>query len=352
MKYKYHLLKYSGKQSRLTCPECGRPHCFTPYVDENDQIAGPQYGRCDHESSCGYVLYPPSEQYQHPQPQKRTIVRPRVKPVTNICTIPHHIVQKTVRNDRLSDFTRFLSTLFDKDTIERLIYRYRLGVTKSNDVIFYQIDRQGRCRTGKVMKYNPETGHRIKEEAVKTPITWVHSLLKQQGVLPPEWELAQCLFGEHLLSQNTGQVVCLVESEKTAVICSALMPDNIWLATGGKGQLNDKVEVLSGRRIIAFPDVDGYDTWIEKAAERPHLGIIVSDLLERSATQADRDTHIDIADLLVRWKRNGCDSGNPVFLKVQKYISQEYHDQVLGLIEDLGLELVGVKEIENVLPQH
>lgn len=350
MKYKYHLLKYSGKQSRLTCPECGRPHCFTPYVDENEQIAGPQYGRCDHESSCGYVLYPPSEQYQQPQPQKRTIVRPRLKTVASICTIPQNIVQKTVRNDRLSDFTRFLSTLFDKDTTERLIDRYRLGVTKSNDVIFYQIDQQGRCRTGKVMKYNPETGHRIKDDTAKTPITWVHSLLKQQGVLPQNWELTQCLFGEHLLNQHPDQVVCLVESEKTAIICSALMPDNIWLATGGKGQLNDRVEVLSGRRIIAFPDVDGFDTWMEKAAERPHLCIIVSDLLERSATQADRDAHIDIADLLVRWKQSGCDSGNPVFLEVQKYISPEYHDQVLGLIEDLGLELVGVKKIETVLP--
>lgn len=152
MKYKYHLLKYSGKQSRLTGPECGRHHCFTPYVDENDQIVSPQYGRCDHESSCGYVLYPLTEQHYQPQHQNRILSKTRPKPISNLCTIPQSIVQKTIRKDRFSDFRLFLSTLFNKPTIERLIDQYQLGITKSGDVIFYQIDRQGKCRTGKVMK--------------------------------------------------------------------------------------------------------------------------------------------------------------------------------------------------------
>ena len=30
--YHFHLAKYDGPSSRLTCPNCGRPHCFTPYV--------------------------------------------------------------------------------------------------------------------------------------------------------------------------------------------------------------------------------------------------------------------------------------------------------------------------------
>lgn len=99
MKYKYHLLKYSGKQSRLTGPECGRHHCFTPYVDENDQIVSPQYGRCDHESSCGYVLYPLTEQHYQPQHQNRILSKARPKPISNLCTVPQSIVQKTIRKD-------------------------------------------------------------------------------------------------------------------------------------------------------------------------------------------------------------------------------------------------------------
>ena len=50
MKYKYHLLKYKGKATRMTCPQCGRKHCFAPYVDDNDQMVSSEYGRCDHDS--------------------------------------------------------------------------------------------------------------------------------------------------------------------------------------------------------------------------------------------------------------------------------------------------------------
>lgn len=213
MKYKYHLLKYTGKASRLTCPSCGRPHCFVPYVDDQDNIIGEEYGRCNHESSCGYFQYPPSEpnwrdyQPRHyrpaPKPKPRIITKPQLppEPAGGICTIPIDIVQKTIRTNTPSDFLKFLRTLFDEETINRLVQEYNIGVTKSGDAVFYQIDGQGRCRTGKVMKYDPITGHRIKDSSVPAPITWVHSLLKQQGVLPKEWELTQCLFGEHLLSK-------------------------------------------------------------------------------------------------------------------------------------------------------
>lgn len=140
---------------------------------------------------------------------------------------------------------------------------------------FFQIDIQGRCRTGKVMKYDPNTGHRIKDEAIGGRITWVHSLMKRSGALKADWELTQCLFGEHLLTKYPGRTVALVESEKTAVICSALMPEYVWLATGGKSQLGDKLNVLQQRTIIAFPDVDGYELWKQKASELTSLRITV-----------------------------------------------------------------------------
>lgn len=113
---------------------------------------------------------------------------------------------------------------------------------------------------------------------------WVHTNLKAAHLLPPEWKLTQCLFGEHLLQDKVNANVALVESEKTAVICSLLLPEYTWLATGGKSQFNDRLMVLKGRKVTAFPDIDGYEEWRKKAKNYPMLDITISDILERNAT--------------------------------------------------------------------
>ncbi|MDE6871627.1 MAG: hypothetical protein K2J62_05840 [Bacteroidales bacterium] len=92
-------------------------------------------------------------------------------------------------------------------------------------------------------------------------MNWGHSLLKKSGTLDESWHLAQCLFGEHILQQDPDPIA-LVESEKTAIISSGLMLQYLWLATGGKSQLSqEKLSVLTGRRVIAFPDIYGYEGW-------------------------------------------------------------------------------------------
>ena len=363
MKYRYHLLKYAGIRTRLTCPSCGRKHCFAPYVDEENRPADPEkYGRCDHESSCGYCLYPPSEpDWKEPRkfvrhnstPRRtRTTITPK-QDALPICTIPMTLVRRTVRLRPQSDFITFLLTLFDIETVRQLVDEYYIGVTRSADTIFYQIDSKGQCRTGKVMKYDPATGHRIKDPEAKTPITWIHSILKQQNLLPKEWELTQCLFGEHLLNKYPDKPVALVEAEKTAIICSALMPQCVWVAVGGKTQLGDKVEILQGRTVIAFPDTDGYEKWVQKCAERPHLNIQVSDYLQRTATEQDKAMGADIADILIRWKQNNApnskasDPEPPLLKELRKYISPEYLDNVMGLVEDLELHLTGILKMPD-----
>lgn len=137
---------------------------------------------------------------------------------------------------------------------------YRLGTTRDRLVIYFQIDIKGRCRTGKVMKYNPQTGQRIKDETITGKIDWIHSMMKCNVTLAPDWELTQCLFGEHLFPKYLGRSVALVESEKTVVICSVLMPDYIRIATEGKSRLGDKLKVLKVlkvRTVTSFPDIDG-----------------------------------------------------------------------------------------------
>ena len=150
--------------------------------------------------------------------------------------------------------------------------------------------------------------------------------------------------------------VAIVESEKTAVICSHFWPEYVWLATGGKSQLNSRLQVLKGRKVVAFPDVDGYQEWKEKLSQIKELDIMVSDILEKSASAEDRENHVDIADLLISQylKEHICITPveevrdpmkNPAFLKMKEYVDIENAEEVAMLIEDLGLQMVGYKKI-------
>jgi hypothetical protein len=366
--YTYYLQPYRGIGSRLTCPACGDKHCFSLYVDKNREFLNERVGRCNHESSCGYHYTPkqffadnptalPNWQdnfFRIPQQTRKSTVK------NQIWTITTDIVKNSVNPCIDSDFTLFLSSLIGRENTLKVIKDYHIGVTKNRDVIFYQIDKEGRCRTGKIMKYNRETGRRIKDENVGGKITWVHSVLKKSDNpklrLSDSWELTQCLFGEHLLKQYPFKNVAIVESEKTAVICSSFWSEYIWLATGGKSQLNSKLQVLKGRKIVAFPDVDGYQEWKEKLSQVSGLDITVSDVLENNATAEDRDNHVDIADLLIRQYRKDHISitpveeerdpmKNPAFLKMKEYVNISNAEEIAFLIDDLGLEMVGYTRI-------
>lgn len=184
----------------------------------------------------------------------------------------------------------------------------------------------------------------MKDAATKGRITWVHSLMKQRSDLTADWNLSQCLFGEHLLARFPDKGVALVESEKTAVLCAGLLPGYVWLATGGKGQMNERLNVLTGRAVTAFPDVDGYQTWCDKAKEFPDLNLTVSKILQQNASEEDFVNQIDIADWLVKWKLHpelfARPDWNPTCEKVLPLIDEEYRDEVKALIEDLDLILM------------
>ena len=196
----------------------------------------------------------------------------------------------------------YLKTLLPSSAIDRIIADYRLASTPDQAIIFLQIDKAGQCRTGKIMQYDPTTGHRIKDPNMPGRINWLHTTLKRKKQLPKDWQLTQCLFGEHLLRQHPDTTIALVESEKTAIICSALMPQYTWLATGGKsGLTSERLSSLKGRKIIVFPDEDAFKDWQQKIFTFPHLDIRISRLLEDNATPEDREAHIDLADWLIKY---------------------------------------------------
>ena len=70
--------------------------------------------------------------------------------------------------------------------------------------------------------------------------------------------------------------------------------------TGRLGQFNDRVKVLLGRQVIAFPDLGACERRREKAKDYPLLEITVSDCLEKNATSQQRKMGADLADWVVR----------------------------------------------------
>ena len=94
------------------------------------------------------------------------------------------------------------------------------------------------------MHYNPSTGKRIKDETIPGRINWLHTTLKRRHQLPKDWQLTQCLFGEHLLPQHPNKTVALVESDKTAIICGP--PIMIKFTLAGLQELGfDKTQVFT-----------------------------------------------------------------------------------------------------------
>ena len=233
--YRFHLQKYTVG-NRYTCPQCGRKRCFARYIDEEGQIVFPDnVGRCDHEQSCGYH-YSPSDYFKD-NPDANCNDDWRYKTPIKECRkekplptfIENKLMVQTLHGYSVNPLYRYISTVFGKEETERLFALYKVGTSKKwgGSTIFWQIDINGNVRTGKIMKYDYKTGHRIKEP--HSLVTWVHSELKL-----PDFTLRQCFFGEHLLTdKTTTKTIAIVESEKTAIIATHFISDFLCMATVG-----------------------------------------------------------------------------------------------------------------------
>ena len=342
-----YLEKYKGVASRHECPACHDKHSFTYYLNgDTGQVIDKSVGRCDHESGCAYHYTPKQYFEDNPDEFSTTIKKSEIATRDNgvFAGMPNGKVTVRANKNKYkisarvneqepgripkeyikrslgygSNFIAFLCSIFDRytlesPTIEQLMNDYYLGCTKDDSVIFWQIDTDSRVRTGKIMQYNPETGKRIKNAS--GAIDWVHAKLKRDNVLPDDFNLVQCLFGEHLLPKYPDKVVALVEAEKSALIGAGVYPEYVWLATGGRSHLSiDKLQTLRGRTVMMFPDTDKdgktYALWCDKAKELEGMGcaVTVSDLLERLASDEDKANGLDIADYLICQLRGGDDS--------------------------------------------
>lgn len=316
LKYKQpYLQPYKGIGTRHSCPACEAKNSFTLYLNgDTHEPINNKVGKCNREIKCGYH-YPPKQYFQeHPEKTERKNDNQHHQPLTKHQsppkpsephgTIPFSMVEKSASYQ--SNFVRFLCEIMTEEQIRWIGNEYALGATKNKEVIFWQIDTNGKVRTGKIMQYNPETGKRIKHQT--GAINWVHNKLKNTKELPEDYNLSQCFFGEHLLKIYPDKTIGIVESEKSACIASVLFPNLVWLSAGNiHGISVEKCKILNGRNVILFPDLKANEIWSAKAVEiskQCKCNIKVSFLLEEIATDTEKDKGLDIADYLIETLKN------------------------------------------------
>lgn len=131
--------------------------------------------------------------------------------------------------------------------------------------------------------------------------------------LPELNRAAWCNFGDHLLPERPNAEVCLVESEKTALIAALTYPDKVWIAVGSKNNLTpERCKPYIGRTITIFPDRDGYNDkpradghgidkgWRTIARELAAAGLAVR--IDTTTERHEGTANDDIADLILRYR--------------------------------------------------
>ena len=269
------------------------------------------------------------------------------------------ITPQAIENDNL---VRWIRSGIRWDTIQRkrveeMLGLYCVGHGKHGHTIFWQIDEQGRLRTGKMMKYRTD-GHRDKE--AKWNFDFIHSTLskhwdaekKEMTDEPPypyphlfdpsKQEAQITFFGYHLLDKwkrkDMDQTVCIVESEKTALLMAIAYGNHakqVWIACGGLEMLTrERLQPIidQRRRIVLYPDRDGIEKWRIKA-EQLHYDRLTIDATPVTKWWLPEDGEkADIADVVVR-----------VINKSKPLTSvadvERETPQIKPLIDKLGLEV-------------
>lgn len=266
--------------------------------------------------------------------------------------ISPQIFSSTLRGYERNSLMIFLHSFFDgiigSDEVNRVAMEYGIGTSNQfgGSPIFWQIDENGKIRSGKIMGYDPTTGKRIKEP--RPQLAWIHSLLKEQL---PGFRLQQCYFGSHRLitadkkmkalneerkalslDGEVKPIVGVFESEKAALITAMALAwgnaDNLIIpvSCGGcegfnptdekKRDLYNGIRLLKNRKVVLFPDEGKFKEWEQKAKALIGFSseVYVSTVMERNlhATRVECEYKPGDAldDLLLRYFMEGKDVAN------------------------------------------
>lgn len=218
----YELENFRGVQIYSKCPVCDKEKTYQRYVFRNsgEQISS-EIGKCNPNTGCSYHKGPAIPKF-----------------------IPFYVDDKTLLESL--DYTpgnnlfTYLKNKYGSIKTPEVMKKYLIGTSKvfPGATVLWQIDREGKARTGKISVFNIQTG----EEIIKD---WVHLRLKAD-----DWSVQKCMFGEHLISDEPGKMHVIVENELSAIEGSCKIPGHIWLSNRGFGLGPNERERLKGKRVF------------------------------------------------------------------------------------------------------
>ena len=252
-------------------------------------------------------------------------------PPLDLLVLPEQMVNRTMsaikQGDTIVDnLVAWMTHDIKWDYVQRKrlaenLFNYCVGHGKNGHTIFWQIDEQGRVRTGKMMKYRTD-GHR--DKTASWSFDWIHATLSRhwdaerqemtdeppypfpQIFDPSKQEAVITLFGMHLLNRYRKATVNIVESEKTAVLMATAYGNHanqVWMACGGLEMLTrERLQPIidQRRRIILYPDRDGIEKWRIRAEQLHYDRLTIDTRPVTEWWRPEDGEKADIADVVVR----------------------------------------------------
>lgn len=259
---------------------------------------------CDFKTACEWLSREFSigdATYMRYKPMVRCR-RKAVTPEPSYFYIPEEYMMKTV--SAKSSFCQCLMKLFPAHLVEHVAEEYRLGMLEDDslmsDVIFWNIDNQGRVCNGKVQRYDTDIDSERFFHCDRRVVYWLGKSKMMSDIVPKEAVLNnKCLFGEHLLRERPADTIALVESPKNALLGACFVPQHIWIATGNKGNLSRlSLAPLRNRNVIVYPDRDAISDWkLTLDGMKDLANFHVSEFCERLAPSGAKK--YDIADYII-----------------------------------------------------
>ncbi|MGS2727524.1 DUF6371 domain-containing protein [Psychroserpens sp. BH13MA-6] len=291
-------LKFSSKRNpNLITPCCGKKNRgssgslkFVNYIGLPEQ-----FGFCH---SCGKATLPPpiyedeiGNQFTYNETLEKydTLVTnsPSIKSI--YCNrkndkaqqkfIKENIAIASTKIEPENNLLVYLRKTYGNEKTETVKEDYLLGTHSDGATMFWEINKELQIQKCK-LSYYKKNGRRTER--------FNHIYTNSEGYY-------SCLFGEHLIIDSLKEVqkLILVESEKTAIVGSILLPKYTWLSYGGKNGLNqNKFNSLIGHDVLIIPDIENDSVNIvkKKVFDLKKIGVNAK-LWDMTRGKSDEELH-------------------------------------------------------------